>query len=416
LKPFGYKNGKLFCEDVPVAELARRTGTPFYLYSQSAFDQQFRAFDEAFAPQPHLTCYAVKANSNLAILSLFRTLGAGFDVVSVGELRRALAAGADPKKIIFSGVGKTEDEIDFGLSRGILQFNVESAAEIKMLEARAQALGKTANFALRVNPGVDSGTHPYIATGSRHHKFGISIEDSIEIYRRARRSSHLRITGTACHIGSQITSIEPFLTALRRLRGIFLDLRAQGVDVQHLDLGGGLGIVYHDEEPPCPGDYARAVLALVRDLDCTLVLEPGRVIVGNAGVLITRVVLTKQMGRKNFIVVDAGMSDLMRPSLYGSYHGIQAVALTRRGKWKADVVGPICESGDFFAHDREMPIVKAKELLAVMSAGAYGFALSSNYNTRSRPAEVLVCGRRAKVIRTRDRFQDLIRGESDKPL
>jgi diaminopimelate decarboxylase len=272
VKPFGYRNGKLFCEEVPVADIARKIGTPFYLYSQSAFEQQFLAFDQSFAPQPHLTCYAVKANSNLAVLSLFRSLGAGFDVVSKGELLRALAAGADPKKIIFSGVGKTEDEIDLGLRRGILQFNVESAAELNMLEARARALGKTADFALRVNPGVDARTHPYISTGLRRHKFGIPIEAAGEIHRRARRSRHLRIAGIACHIGSQITSVKPFLAALRRLRGIFLELRAEGTDVRRLDLGGGLGIVYHNEKPPHPRAYAQAILGVIKDIDCTLVI------------------------------------------------------------------------------------------------------------------------------------------------
>ncbi|MBZ5500071.1 MAG: diaminopimelate decarboxylase [Acidobacteriia bacterium] len=416
MQPFDYRGGELYCENVPVAAIARKIGTPFYLYSQSALAQQFRAFDDAFASLPHLTCYAVKANSNLAILSLFRILGAGFDVVSKGELMRAIAAGADPKKIVFSGVGKTENEIDLGLRRGILQFNVESAAEFGMLEARARALGKVCNIALRVNPDVDAGTHPYIATGSRRHKFGISAGDTLEICRRARRSRHVRVTGIACHIGSQITSMEPFLKALRQLREIFLNLRAQGVDVRHMDLGGGLGIEYNDEKPPCPGEYARAVLSALRGVDCTLILEPGRVIVGNAGILVTSVVLTKRTGEKNFIVVDAGMSDLLRPSLYGSYHGIQAVARHRRGRCKADVVGPICESGDFLARDREMPIVKAKELLAIMSAGAYGFVLSSNYNTRARPAEVLVRGRRVKTIRKRERFEDLIRGESARPM
>jgi diaminopimelate decarboxylase len=416
VQPFWYKSRKLFCEDVPVAEIARKVGTPFYLYSQSALELQFRVFDQAFAPLPHLTCYAMKANSNLAILSLFRTLGAGFDVVSKGELMRAFAVGMDPKKIIFSGVGKTEDEIDLGLRRGILQFNVESVAELRTLEGRAQTLGKVADFALRVNPDVDSRTHPYIATGARHHKFGISIEKALEIYRRAKRSRYLRITGIGCHIGSQITSIEPFITAVQRLKETFLHLRAEGVDVRHLDLGGGLGIVYKDETPPHPREYARAVLAALGNLNCTLLLEPGRVIVGNAGALITRVILTKETSNKNFIVVDAGMSDLMRPSLYGAYHGIQAVALNRRGSWKADVVGPICESGDFLALDRKMPIVGADELLAIMCSGAYGFTLSSNYNSRARAPEVMVRGRRVKVIRRRERFQDLVRGEALRPI
>jgi diaminopimelate decarboxylase len=414
--PFQYRRGRLFCEDVPVAEIAHKTGTPLYLYSQSALEQQFRAFDQAFASIPHLTCYAVKANSNLAVLSLFRSLGAGFDTVSKGEMMRALTAGADPARIVFSGVGKSGDEIDLGLQRGIMQFNVESAAELKKLEARARALGKTANIALRVNPGVDARTHPAIATGMRHHKFGIAAEDALEIYRRASRSRHLQITGVACHIGSQITRVGPFQAALRQLRGIFLHLRAQRISVRHLDLGGGLGIVYTDEKPPLPEEYARAVVPLLRDIDCTLMLEPGRAIVGNGGILVTRVLFTKQNGGKNFIVVDAGMNDLIRPSLYGANHRIQAVAPGRRRTWTADVVGPICESGDFFARDRQMPIVREGELLAIMSAGAYGFVLASNYNSRTRPPEVLVCRRRVKIIRKREQFQDLTRGESLRPL
>jgi diaminopimelate decarboxylase len=415
-QPFWYKKREMYCEDVPVAEIARKCGTPLYLYSQSALMHQYRTFDEAFAPVPHLTCYAVKANSNLAILSLFRALGSGFDVVSGGELMRAFAAGMDPKRIIFSGVGKTVDEIDLGLRRGILQFNIESVAELGMVAARAKALRRVADIALRVNPDVDSRTHPFLSTGAREHKFGIAFDQALQIYRRARRSRHLRITGVGCHIGSQITTIEPFLSALELLKEIFCCLRAEGVNIRNLDLGGGLGIVYNDEVPPHPAAYARAIIAAVRDLDCRLLLEPGRVIAGNAGILVTRVIVTKQNGAKNFIVVDAGMNDLIRPGLYGSHHRVQAVALTRRAGWKADIVGPICESGDFFARDRNITVVKANELLAIMSTGAYGFVLSSNYNTRARAAEVLVRGSRIKIIRRRERFPELIRGEALQPL
>jgi diaminopimelate decarboxylase len=416
VEPFHYQNRQLICEDVPVAEIARKAGTPFYLYSQTALEHQWRAFDDAFSGVPHLTCYAVKANSNLALLSLFRALGAGFDVVSKGELLRAAAAGSDPKKIVFSGVGKTLDEIDLGLRRGILQFNVESAAELAMLEARARTLGRVADIALRVNPDVDSRTHPYISTGAAHHKFGVAAGDAMRLYRRARHTRHLRVTGLSCHIGSQITSIEPFLTALSRLKALLHCLREEGIRIRHLDLGGGLGIVYSNERPPQPGEYARELSAMMQDLDCSLILEPGRVIVGNAGILVTRVILTKQNGDRNFVVVDAGMSDLMRPSLYGSHHSIRAVASGRRRTWKADVVGPICESGDCFARDRELPIVRSGDLLAIMSAGAYGFALASNYNSRPRPAEILVRGRRFKTIRRRERYQDLTRLESQKPF
>jgi diaminopimelate decarboxylase len=413
---FWYNKNKLYCEDVAVAEVAKKVGTPFYLYSESTLERHFKVFDMAFGALPHLTCYAVKANSNLAILSLFRRLGAGFDVVSGGELQRTLKAGGDPQKIIFSGVGKSEEEMDFALENDILQFNIESPAELLMLEARARALNKTARIALRVNPNVDAKTHPYIATGLRQHKFGVPMEKAPELYRKANRSRHLKITGIGFHIGSQITRVEPFVEALNRLKEMVFALRTSGIVIQHLDLGGGLGITYNDEVPPHPDDYGKAVLEIVKDLECTLLLEPGRVIVGNAGILVTRVLLTKQNEGKNFVVVNAGMNDLLRPSLYGSYHGIQPETLSRRGRWTADVVGPICESGDFLAHDRDMPVVKARDLLAIMSAGAYGFVLSSNYNSRPRIPEVLVSGKRMKVIRRRESFRDLIRGESVNPV
>ncbi len=413
---FWYNKNKLYCEDVPVAEIARKVGTPFYLYSQSTLERHFKTFDLAFGLLPHLTCYAVKANSNLAILSLFRRLGAGFDIVSGGELLRALRAGADPQKIVFSGVGKTEDEIDLALNTGILQFNVESPAELAIIDARAAAAGKPARIALRVNPNVDPKTHPYIATGLREHKFGVAIESAPELYRKASRSPHLKITGIGFHIGSQITRVEPFVEALSRLKGMVTTLRDGGVQIEYLDLGGGLGITYNDEVPPHPDDYGKAVLELVRDMGCTVLLEPGRVIVGNAGILVTRVLLTKKNGGKTFVIVDAGMNDLMRPSLYGSYHAIQPETLRGRGRCNADIVGPICESGDFLARDRDMPVVRARDLLAIMSSGAYGFALSSNYNSRPRVPEVLVRGKRMKVIRKREVFKDLVRGEALNPL
>jgi len=413
---FTYKGGFLHCEDASVAEIARRVGTPFYLYSQTALEGAFREFDQAFAAVPHLTCYAVKANANMAILSLFRRLGAGFDIVSGGELLRAVAAGADPQKVVFSGVGKTVEEIDLGLRRGILQFNVESAAEMQMIEGRARALGRTANVAVRVNPDVVPGTHPYIATGTSRHKFGVSVEEALAICRRTRKSRRLKITGISCHIGSQITSITPFVLTWKRLKKICLALRSEGMDIRHLDIGGGLGIMYRDEVPPHPREFAREVIAAVGDLGCNLILEPGRVIAGNAGILVARVILTKKNHERNFVVVDAGMSDLLRPSLYGAYHSIQAVTTRRRGSWVADVVGPICETGDYLALDREIPVVKTGEWLAVMSAGAYGFVLASNYNSRPRAAEVMVRGSRYKLIRRREHYLDLIRGESHRPL
>jgi diaminopimelate decarboxylase len=306
--------------------------------------------------------------------------------------------------------------MDLALARGILQFNVESEAELEMLEGRALAARKVARVGLRVNPDVDPKTHPYISTGLRSSKFGVPIHAAQTLFRRARRSKRLALTGLGFHIGSQITRVEPFVEALHHLREAVLALRAQGNDLRHVDLGGGLGITYSDELPPQPEDYGRSVIELVGDLGCTILLEPGRVLVGNAGILVTKVILTKRSGEKNFVVVDAGMNDLARPSLYGSYHAIQPVTMSRRKRWRADVVGPICESSDFLARDREMPVPRTGELLAVMSAGAYGFALSSNYNTRPRAAEVLVCGRRFRVVRKRETFRDLVRGECRSPF
>jgi diaminopimelate decarboxylase len=413
---FYYRSKTLYCEGVQLAALAKQVGTPSYIYSQTGIERQFRSFDGAFGDIPHLVCYAVKANSNLSILSLLRRLGAGFDIVSGGELMRALRARSDPRKIVFSGVGKTGDEIDLALHHGILQFNVESEAELEVLEARAAATGKTAPVAMRVNPDVNPGTHPYIATGLAETKFGIPVQSVLPLYRRASRSRHLRITGMGSHIGSQIVSKEPFTRAAKRLVELVRMLRASGIELRYLDLGGGLGITYGDEAPPGPAEYARAIKEVVKDLGCTLILEPGRAMVGNEGILVTRVLLSKKGRSRNFVIVDAAMNDLIRPSLYGAYHRIQPVALHRRRTWKADVVGPVCESGDFLARDRVLPIVNAGELLAVMSAGAYGFALSSNYNTRPRPAEILVRGDEYRIIRKRENFRDLIRGESERHL
>jgi diaminopimelate decarboxylase len=416
LQQFWYRRNRLYCEDVPVAEIAHSVGTPFYLYSQSTLERHFRTFDGAFSAVPHLTCFAVKANSNLAVLSLFRRLGAGFDIVSGGELERALKAGADPRRIVFSGVGKNRAEMDRALACDILQFNVESQAELEILEARAQASGKVARVGLRINPDVDPKTHPYISTGLRMTKFGVPIEVAHALFHRSRRSTHLQLTGLGFHIGSQITRVEPFVEALKLLREAVLALRARKHEIRLIDLGGGLGITYNDELPPHPEDYGRSVLDLVSDLGCTVLLEPGRVLVGNAGILVTQVLLAKRTQEKNFVVVDAGMNDLMRPSLYGSYHAIQPVTMPRRKRWVADVVGPICESGDFLARDRDLPIPRNGDLLAVMSAGAYGFVLSSNYNSRPRAAEVMVSGGRFKVVRKRESFRDLVRGESLSPL
>ncbi len=409
---FHYRRKELYCEGVRLADLVRQVGTPLYVYSRTAIERRFHSFDHAFAKTPRLICYAMKANSNLSILSIMRRLGAGFDIVSGGELMRALRARSDPGSIVFSGVGKTEGEIDLALHHGILQFNVESEAELEMIEARAAACGKVAPVALRVNPDVDVKTHPYIATGLAENKFGVPVTSALPLYRRASRSRNLRITGMGFHIGSQITSMAPFVRAAESLAQLAHRLHAAGIGFRFLDVGGGLGITYAEEVPPAPAEYARTFQDLARDLGCTLILEPGRSIVGNAGALVTKVLLTKKGSARNFVVVDAAMNDLIRPSLYGAFHRIAPLTMGVGRTWKADVVGPVCESGDFLARDRVLPRTGRGELLAVMSAGAYGFALSSNYNSRARPAEVLVHKRGFRIIRRRETFHDLIRGES----
>ncbi len=416
MQHFRYQKNRLHCEQLSVARIAAEVGTPFYLYSQSAIEEQFAAFDRAFASVSHLVCYAVKANSNLAILGLLRRLGSGFDIVSGGELQRALAAGADPHKIIFSGVGKTREEIDSALERDILQFNIESESELDLLSSRAGALHREARIGLRVNPDIDAETHPYHSTGLAAHKFGIPLGRAVAVLRKSRRLKGLRITGLGFHIGSQITRVEPFTSALGRLKALLLEVRSLGADIRHLDLGGGLGITYKDESPPGPEKYGEALIGLAGDLGCTIVLEPGRAIVGNAGALVTRVLHVKQSDGKRFVVVDAAMNDLIRPSLYGAYHHILPETRTRRSQWVADVVGPVCETGDFLARAREIGAVRPGELLAVMSAGAYGFVSSSNYNSRPRIAEVLVRDKACRIVRRRETFADLIRGESRSPF
>jgi diaminopimelate decarboxylase len=405
-------NGELWCEGVPLEAIAEEIGTPVYVYSHSTLVRHFRAFDGAFAGTPHLVCFSAKSNSNLAILHLFGTLGSGVDIVSGGELFRALRAGIPPGKIVYSGVGKTTAEIDSALRAGILMFNIESSQELEVIDARAGALGTRARVALRVNPDVDPHTHPYISTGLKSNKFGIDMDRALEDYSRAVHMENIDVVGVDCHIGSQLTRVEPFVDALLRLKELILRLREMDIPVRYLDLGGGLGITYREEEPPHPEEYARAILAEASGLGCTLILEPGRVIVGNAGVLLTRVLYTKKGETKRFVIVDAGMSDLIRPSLYGSYHRIEGVG--RRGEEEgdlADLVGPICESSDFLAKDRRMPLFQRGDLLAVMSAGAYGFSMASNYNSRLRPAEVMVKGDRYAVIRRRETYEDLIAPE-----
>ena len=409
---FEYRDNDLYCEGVPVSEIAEDVGTPFYLYSHATLRQHFRAFDNAFSDVKHLTCFSMKSNSNLAILRLFAKEGGGADIVSGGELYRALKAGIDPKKIVYSGVGKRAEDLSYALESDILMFNIESEQEILRLDEVAKKSGKAAQIAIRVNPDIDPQTHPYISTGLKENKFGIPFNRALEEYTLAASLGNLKVTGVSCHIGSQLTQVSPFVDALKRLKGLIKRLEEAGIPIGYLDLGGGLGITYDKEMPPHPKEYA---LALRRELDLkdlTLILEPGRVIMGNAGILVTKVLYTKSMQEKNFIIVDAAMNDLMRPSLYGSFHGIQPVKIYGREKIKADIVGPICESGDFFAKDREIEAFEPGDLMAVMSAGAYGFSMSSNYNSRPRVAEIMAKDDRYYFIRARESYDDLIRGEA----
>jgi diaminopimelate decarboxylase len=412
---FQERNGELYAEGVPLRTVAERVGTPCYVYSLATLRRHFRVFDEAFESIPHLVCFSVKANSNLAVLRALAREGSGFDIVSGGELFRALKAGADPGKVVFSGVGKTVAEIRYALTTGILMFNLESPGELDTINTVAGQLGAKARVALRVNPDVDPKTHPYISTGLKKSKFGIHIQRSIEDYRRARSLPHIEVVGVDCHIGSQLTTVPPFVDALARIHDLVGRLQAEDFQIRYLDMGGGLGITYNDEKPPEPHQYAAALTEGLRDLEVTLLLEPGRVIVGNAGILLTKVLYLKSTDEKNFVVVDAGMNDLIRPALYGSYQGIQPVQRRNGTPFTADVVGPVCESGDFFAKDRELPAVEPGDLLAVMSAGAYGFVMASNYNTRPRPPEVLIDGEQFYIVRERERLEDLVRGESIPP-
>ena len=410
---FAYQDGQLYCEDLRLQDLAADLGTPCYVYSHATLQHHFNVFDQAFASVPHLTCFSMKANSNLSVIRLFGSLGGGVDIVSGGELFRALKAGIPPERIVYSGVGKTPGEIDYALQNEILMFNIESSQELEAINARAASLGLVARIALRVNPDVDPKTHPYISTGMKKAKFGIDVDSAVEEYQRARTLSHVEIVGVDCHIGSQLTEISPFVDALRRIRALIERLKELGIDICYLDFGGGLGITYDQEEPPHPDEYAQAILQELGSLPCTLIFEPGRVIVGNAGILITRVLYTKTSLSKQFVIVDAAMNDLVRPSFYGSYHHIQPLReASDTASQVVDVVGPICESGDFLARERELPLVQPGDYLAVMSAGAYGFTMSSNYNSRPRSAEVLVEGADYTVIRQRETWDDLIRGEA----
>ncbi|RMD83647.1 MAG: diaminopimelate decarboxylase [Candidatus Dadabacteria bacterium] len=414
MNAFEYRNGQLHAEGVPLEAIAEEVGTPCYVYSLAALRAAFDAYRQGFSGAAHLVCYSVKANSNLAVLAALAAEGAGFDVVSAGELARVLRAGGDPAKVVFSGVGKRADEIREALEAGILMFNVESPAELDRIAEVARTLGRRAPVALRVNPDVDPRTHPYIATGLRTSKFGIAIERALEDYARAAAREELEVVGADCHIGSQLTSIEPFAEAAQRMVALVDRLEERGIRIRYLDMGGGLGIRYDDEEPPSPADYARALRRAAGGRDLTLIVEPGRSIAGNAGILLTRVLLHKGNDEKNFIVVDAAMNDLMRPALYGAFHAIVAVRQDTPAV-RADVVGPICETGDFLARDRNVPAVEPGGLLAVLSAGAYGATMASNYNSRPRAPEVLVDGDRFHVVRRRETIGDLLACESIPP-
>jgi len=415
MDPFTIRAGSLYCEGVSLAALAETHGTPLYVYSRAALQGRFRAFDDAFREVPHLICYSMKANGHLALLRLLVREGAGVDVVSEGELAIALQAGADPQRIVFSGVGKTDRELAAALRARILMINVESPAELEAVERVAANLGVRAPVALRVNPDVDPQTHPYIATGLKKSKFGIDIREALVHYARARTLPHVDVIGIDCHIGSQLTQTAPFVDALFRVRETVGRLLADGFPLRYVDVGGGLGIRYHEETPPEPADYAAALRPALRGLDATLVLEPGRAIVGNAGVLLTQVVYRKDTDEKHFVIVDAGMNDLIRPSLYGSYMVIRPVTPRNTPRITADVVGPVCESGDFLAKDREIETPEPGDVLAVMSAGAYGFVMASTYNARPRPAAILVDGSTHHIIRERETLADLLRGERIPP-
>lgn len=408
---FNYRQTKLFAEESAVEDIAAIYGTPCYVYSRATLERHWRAFDDAFKGYPHLICYAVKANSNLAVLNVLARLGSGFDIVSVGEMRRVLAAGGLPEKIVFSGVGKREDEIRSALEVGIRCFNVEVSGELDRINRLAGELGVVAPVSFRVNPDVDAKTHPYISTGLKENKFGIDIQTAIHEYRRAAQMPNIKVVGIDCHIGSQLTETSPFLDALDRVLALVDQLQSEGISLHHLDLGGGLGICYRDEQPPLPADYVSAVLDKLGGRDFEILLEPGRAIVGNAGILLTKVEYLKPTAGKSFAIVDAAMNDLVRPSLYGAWQDIIPADMSSKAEpltW--DIVGPVCETGDFLGKNRELKL-RPGDLLAVRSAGAYGFTMSSNYNSRPRPAEVMVDGAQVHLIRDREAFEQLWAGE-----
>ena len=410
---FQYRNGELYCEDVALSRIAKEVGTPCYVYSHHTLVRHFRVYDGAFKNIPHIVAFAMKANSNLAVLRLMAKEGSGVDIVSGGELFRAMKAGVPASKIVFAGVGKKPEEIREALKADILMFNVESSAELQAINEVATSMGVKARVALRINPDIDPKTHPYISTGLKKSKFGIAADRAIEEFKNAAAFSSIKVVGLHAHIGSQLTQVTPFVESLKKVLTMVQTLAEQGIPLRYVNIGGGLGITYSDETPPEPKDLAEAISPLVRDLKCVLIMEPGRVIVGNAGVMLTKVLYAKDGEAKRFLIVDAAMNDLIRPSLYDAYHDIRPVyeKVTHGEKKTVDVVGPVCESGDFLAKDRVMPAMGAGDLMAVMSAGAYGFVMSSNYNSRPRVPEVLVHEGQYHVIRSRESYDDLIRGE-----
>ncbi len=409
---FHYRHDSLYCEDIPLERIHKAQDTPCYIYSHATLIRHFQVFDQAFASVPHLIAFAMKANSNLAVLRLMASQGSGADIVSGGELFRALLAGIPPGKIVFAGVGKSRREIQYALESDILFFNVESSEELQTLDDVARGMGTQARVALRINPDIDPNTHPYISTGLKKSKFGIGAELAVETFNHAASLSGIRVVGVHAHIGSQLTQLSPFVESLQKVVALIETLQSQGMPIQYLNIGGGLGITYSNETPPHPMALADAITPLLRKTRCEIIMEPGRVIVGNAGILLTRVLYIKETGAKKFVIVDAAMNDLLRPSLYDAHHDILPVHRSpHASEDTVDVVGPVCESGDFFAQHRTMPSVKAGDLLAIMSAGAYGFTMASNYNSRPRVPEILVKGGESFVIRERETFDDLIRGE-----
>jgi diaminopimelate decarboxylase len=414
MNAFNYRDGELFAEGVALSAIAQRFGTPTYVYSRAHIEAQYRSYTDALQGMPHLVCFAVKANSNIGVLNVLARLGAGFDIVSRGELERVISAGGDPGKVVFSGVGKSRDDMRRALEVGVHCFNVESREELERLQLVAAEMGKQAPVSLRVNPDVDAGTHPYISTGLKENKFGIDIEQAEAVYARAAELPNLNIIGVDCHIGSQLTTLPPFLDALDRLLVLIDRLAELGITIKHLDLGGGLGVQYRDEQPPVAGDYVQAIRQRLAGRDLALVFEPGRYIVANAGVLLTRVEYLKHTEHKDFAIVDAAMNDLIRPALYQAWMDVSAVQPRDGEARRYDIVGPICETGDFLAKDRELVLAEA-DLLAVRSAGAYGFVMSSNYNTRGRAAEVMVDGEQAFEVRRRETLTELFAGESCLP-